>query len=255
MSINCGTLSAGLFVFVAVSSSGCSLIGYAVGGAIDGHDNNATDSVIVNDQFHNSDADISPADKEHYADLMRKAALKEGSIVTVVTSSGSFIGEGLKADTVLALRREPENSGREGLLPADPVSLTIRDSSLTRIDGRVMRLQEGYILLEVDGRARGFPFSALNAICLSDERVISAQDLASMQLSARLIRVPMLIMGQGLAVRYFPLHEVRLIRVSQHVNWGTGRIIGFSSGLALDILVVMATEEALSGLSSLGMRY
>ena len=108
-------------------------------------------------------------------------------------------------------------------------------------------------VLQVDGHTRGFPFSRLNAIYLSDERVLSAQDLASPQISGRLVRVPMLILGAEPAPYFIPLHEVEQVRVaSKGSSWGTGRIIGLAVGTGLDIVAIVAIAETWGMLNTVG---
>jgi hypothetical protein len=74
---------------------GCSAIGSALEGAIDGdREYTCTPDSVLSDK---KGADNSGADR----------------VVKVVTPSGSLVGGALKADTVLALRREPDSSGQK----------------------------------------------------------------------------------------------------------------------------------------------
>ena len=219
--------------FASATSPGCSLIGYAVGGAIDGHDNYSLDSVAID---HSAGEPARPADSAKFATLMKEALLREKSLVEVVTKTETIVTDGLASDTVLVLRSE--GSSREGLLPGEGVTLLLKDSALTRISGKVRRLKVGYILLELEGRQRGFPFNVINTIYLNDERVVTAQDLSSPQFPNRLIRLPSIVLGEGVRTRYIPFQDVVLIRVAQKINWGTARIIGFAFGAGLDVVAV-----------------
>jgi hypothetical protein len=247
---------AAILVLTACTNTGCSVGGYLIGGAIDGGTKYEPDSVSVTEMIDDRGVKVRSVDIERLGPLpegpVRGTWHDENPGVEVVTRNGSFIGNTLKIDTVLALKREPEDAGRDGLLPDDSVVVTIRDSSLTRISGRIVHLTERNLVLQVDGSDCGFPFKMLSAIRMKDGRVISGSDLASPQFSGCLIRVPSIVLtqksrptsillrGQESLRTFIPLREAEKIRISRPVVWGPARTTWFEIGAVLDATACVA---------------
>ncbi|HUI65561.1 MAG TPA: hypothetical protein VL126_12040 [Bacteroidota bacterium] len=236
--------------FVCATSSGCSLIGYAIGGAAD-TDKYVVDSVAF---CHSAkglpEESAQPADSAKFENLMKKAGPGQEALVTVVTTKEMIVGAWVAADTDFALRSEGSN--REGLLPGEPVSVILNDSNQTHVKGRVQRLKAEYIVLGGVGVARAYPFSALKAIVLNDESVISPKDLSSPQSSGRFVRIPVLALGPSVTGPSVPLREVLELRVTQKATSVTGRLVGFGLGLGLDVLAVRALLQSIVVLPSFG---
>lgn len=242
---------AAITVFVAGSTVGCGLIGYAVGGAIDAT-KYVQDTVSVKMVLDSTTAELqyrSFVERQRFASFMKQAESGNLSRVAVITSNGLYTGDALRADTVLALRHEPEGEGREGLLPGDLVALTTRDMNLAQIRGRVVRLNKRAIFLQVDGQYRGFSLNMVNTVFLSDERVISGSELASPDSSRRLIRVPGLVLGEESPPLFIPLKEVEWLRAMRPIaSWGVARTTFYSIGVFSDIgLFYLCTRYPASG--------
>ena len=256
MNITHKILAVSAVILACAAVSGCSLIGYTLGGAMDGNDNYSMDSVAVCHRASGLPGEVAQAQNaERFASVMGEAKIGECAWAAVVTATDTLISDGLALDTVLVLR--DEGSSHEGLLQGEPVSLAMNDSARTRVSGTVRRVKANYILLEVEGHPRGIPWKALNAIYLGDERVITAQDLSSPGFSRRLSPLPLVDLGQGTRLRYVPLRDVLLIRVARKINWGPARSILVGAGVAIDALMLVGMAEfasALSGLSSAASR-
>jgi len=231
---------------MCATGSGCSIIGANIGGAPDRTDNDWVDSVALNHAGGQlSDESAQAVDTTNFASILKKAARGQNVLVSVVTATGTLVGDGIAVDTDFVLRSE--GSYREGLLPGDSVSLILRDISQTHISGKVRWFKAGYIDVGGEDVQRGYPFGALNAIYLNDGRVITAQDLSSVPYSDRFILVPVLVLEPEVSCRRVPLSDVKLIRAAKSSGSGTGRVIGFGIGLALDILVTSAIIETFTG--------
>jgi hypothetical protein len=243
---------AAILVLVAGASAGCSAIGYFVGGAIDGGMERALDSVSVTREADSAGLEHCSWNRERLTLLVKEASPRKGCSVEVLTQKGSFKGDALIVDTVLAVKAEPPDTGSEGFLPGELVTMTIRDRDLTQVRGRVLGPGKRTILLWADQNDRRHAPDSANAFLRSDNGVLSNRDLALPTFSGRLIRVPGLVLGQDSPPIFIPLGEVEQMRVVRPARWGTARTIGFVIGAALDIAAIIAMIEAASALSSLG---
>jgi hypothetical protein len=237
---------AAFFIFAAGATTGCSLENYLTFGQIRGGMEYAQDSVSVIERIDSRGAKVYSLDIERLAPLLEEPTAGSDEPlprVEVITPNGAYMGSTMKTDTVLALKREPEDAEREGLLPFDSVAVTIRDSNLTQIRGTVRKLTERNLVLWVDGRERGYPLTILSAIRISDQRVISGSDLTSPQFSGNLFHVPGLVLGGGPS-KFIPLRDVEKIRVSRQVVSYPLRVPVMIVGAVFD---VMAIIYALSG--------
>jgi hypothetical protein len=234
-----GSVLAAICAIVAESTVGCSVIGYSIGGDIDGS-NYELDSVSVTSKVDNSDTPRPSLDLERVASLANEASSGEGSVVEVITQKRAFKGDALTVDTVLAVRGESTNTGNEWLLPGELVTITFRDRDLNQVKGIVLHLGKGNIRLRVQGEDRGYGFGSVDAIYSSDKRVVSVSDLTSSQFSRNLLRVPGIVLWmKELPSMFIPLREIEKIRVTQPVVWGPARTICVVIGAAIDVAAVV----------------
>jgi hypothetical protein len=98
---------AAILGFVAGANTGCSVIGYQVGGAIDGKPE--MDLVYVNYQ-------IDSAGRAHLTSLARKAQPGAGYVVKVSTRDHLFKGDGYTIGTVVTVNGDSVHRGSEGLI-------------------------------------------------------------------------------------------------------------------------------------------
>jgi hypothetical protein len=98
---------AAILGFVAGANTGCSVIGYQVGGDIDGKPE--MDLKYVNYQ-------IDSASRAHLTSLATKAQPGEGYVVKVSTRDHLFKGDGFAIGTVVAVKGDSVHRGSEGLI-------------------------------------------------------------------------------------------------------------------------------------------
>jgi hypothetical protein len=159
-------------------------------------------------------------DTPRLAWLAEKASPGKEASVEVITRETSFKGDGLTFDSVLAVKSEPTETGSEGLLPGALVTMTIGDSSLTRVRGKVLGLSKIAILFRGYEGDRQYSLDTLEAIVLSDEKVLNREDLALPNFPRRLTRVPGLFLAQKSSSIFIPLREVEQIRIEPSTHYG-----------------------------------
>ena len=131
--------SALALTWISISATGCSVLGYYIGGAIDGEREFEADSAYVNQALRDSKTLVYPrsfSDGDDLSSLLNRAAPGNKVIVNVLTRSENLYGRALTIDTVLAIPSRGGDRGSPALLPGETVALTIHDSARTRISGR-----------------------------------------------------------------------------------------------------------------------
>lgn len=247
-----GAVIAAILILIAGASTGCSAIGYFAGGAIDGGMKHALDSVSVTKEVDSAGLEHCSWDRERLTSLVKEASPREGAIVEVLTQKGTFKGDALTVDTVLAVEAESTDTGSDGFFRGELATMTIRDRDLTQVRGRVLGLSKRTILLWVNRNDRRLVPDGVNAFLRRDKGGLSARDLALPNFSGLLIRIPGLVLGQESPPLFIPLVEVERIRVVRPAGWGTARTIGVIAGAALDIVVIIVLVEAARTLGSIG---
>jgi hypothetical protein len=177
---------------------------------------------------------------DRLSSLAKEASPGSESMVEVLTQTGVLVGDALTLDTVLAVMGDPADNGSEWLLPGEWVNVNIRGLDLKTVNGRVVRLNERYIVLQVDGENRPFGFNIVNAITRRGGRTLISSELASPGFFGRLVRVPGLLLGRDSYPIFVPFRKVELIRVAHPVaRWGGARIIFVALGaLFVDIPLI-----------------
>jgi len=226
-------IAAGLIIF-AGSTVGCSMIGYALGGA-GNSTKSVLDSVSVRMEVDSAGLEHRSWDIERLALLANEARPGEGSMVEILTQDGSLKGDALTLDTLLAVKGESADSASEWLLPGEMVTLTTK---VSQVKGEVVRLSERNIILRVDGEEHGYARSWVRTILLSNGRTLSDSGLTSSNFAGRLIRVPGIFLGQGSLPFFIPLRHMDRVYVKRWIVSGPARTVFFAVGAALDVLFI-----------------
>lgn len=242
---NHGLMMGAILLIVACSTAGCSLIGYAVGSSLDRHKTFIADSISLAAHMDREGVQTdsrSLLEARRLALLLKQAAPGKESKVRLVTHLGSFDGHALTADTVLAVGRQQEDTGREGLLPGEQVTVTLKGSGITPVSGTILRLSDRNIVLRVEGEDRGFSLTTLETISMSGRRVL--RDLASPDFSRRLVRVPGFVLWQSSSPLFIPIGEVEQVRVAVPVvRWGIVGAMLVTLGGGIDVTGAVLWEH------------
>ncbi len=247
-----------IIILASSWTSGCSFINYHIGGEIDGGEAFQTDSSYLGKCLEATEASQCSGDSlqgDQLDMLLQQASPNKKTAVSVLASGGRFCGWALTADTVLALGRGSGTGGKPRLLPGEAVTLKMSDRDERELNGRIVRLTERNMVLRVGELGRGFPFTGVREISLSDGRLVSGSDLASGLSSQLLAQVPCLVLHVGPRPDqlFFPYDEVQQIRIApRSTRWGVARTVGVIVGVPLDIgLLWMAWEPTVQGKSGI----
>lgn len=233
-------LSAAALAGLTWTLTGCSVIGYVMGGAIDGP-RISTETLAVR-SAPQSDSGIGrflpQFDADSVVQILNWAAPGKGSIVFISTRTDAFIGGSLMYDEVLALGSDSIGSGKERLLPGEPVVLALREHPSIQISGRITRIVYEGVTLHVGSVDRSYKFHGLDKIALSDGSVLRARDLDSLSLPGRLIHVRGFVLGIGAVSWFIPAQDVTALRIKRSLGWGAGRALFVVVGAALDLFSI-----------------
>jgi hypothetical protein len=212
------------------SMTGCFAIGSTIGGAIDVK-KYVLDSVSVRREVDSAGVTHRLWDAERLGVLARGASPGKESRVEILTENEFLTGEALAVDTLFAMGGDSADMRDERLLPGELVKITTNASV---ISGRVVNLNEKRLLLHADGKDREVALGWVNEIFLDSGRTMIHGHPAASPLSARLVRVPALILGQESLPLFIHLRDVEKIRVARRIAWGPARTLGFVAGGIID---------------------
>jgi hypothetical protein len=181
------------------------------------------------------------------AKILRSTAPPNGQHVEVSTIGGILKGTALVGDTVYAIARGPSLNARHGLLPGDTVDITLRDSVLRLVRGKVTWFDGRTIDLEDQRGVHRHRVWEIETIHLADGRVIERDYLLPAKHSRNLYWVPGLIVDPGKSNVFVPLHSVKKVWAdfTQRVP-GSARWVAAGIGGAMDLamgVAIMANDD------------
>ena len=247
-------------------TAGCSLIGYAIGGAIDG-DELRFDSVVVTKKLVRESPSLEPQpvfDQEQMFSILKKVppeqeklmvcAVPPGPVelgviegvahVEVVTQeiSGVFSGSSLIVDTILA---PTEASKEAGLFPGELVVVSYKGREIPPIGGKLTRVTDQSLVLRVGEENRGIALATISSVSVyrSDGTMIGVKDLTLSQSSEGMTQIPGLLIVEHDPPVFFPFATVDEVRVFSITRWGPTRTTMFVTGGVLDFVCCSAIAK------------
>jgi len=249
---------------LAGSTTGCSVIGYFVGGAIDQPGQKVVSVRVthVSDSSSWEPRSPLPSDVANLKSLLADIPLRgnpytlsavspessatgrvgKGAQVEIVNRylAGLFPCSGLIVDTPLVAVSTIGDSAREGLFFGEEVCVSIRDSGLIHASGVVVRLDTTHLLLRMQNHYRRLAVETIDSIWTHDGTLFEGRDLRFSHRTGRFARETGLLAVSEQTRIFFPLREIDEVRVlREYSTWGTARSIFVGVGGGFDLLMVL----------------
>jgi len=234
---------------VMLSTSGCAGVGALIGRSIDGP-REGVDSLMVwrgpADPGERRGADSSLS-APGLAEVLRMGAPERGNLVLVNTGRDSLLADGIRPDTILALKGIGADSVRLRLMEGAVIEFSLRNGPLRRIAGRITRVTREGIFLNTGEEESGHKFQAMSGIYQNGASLLSREEIESPAFQDRLVGVSGILLRTGGISWFVPLTEIREIRLMKPKGWGPARATLVTAGALCDGLAIAFFVSMMKG--------